>query len=284
MSLLPKLLIVVSLVALLTAACGDDPTPTPTATVTSTPVPPTATPTEAMEPSGTMEPDGTMEPGGIMEPGGTMEPEPTATATAAPTATSVPTATPTPTAPPVATAMPMPGGEMVVMLTPSKDNTLYETSNGAFSNGAGSYIFAGTTASGVVRRAVLSFDMASQVPAGATITQLTLTMQMNRPRGGNSDVALHRLLADWGEGTSAASANEGGGVASSTGDATWIHRSFSDQNWQTPGGDFSPTPSGTRLVSGIGSYTWNSTAQMASDVQACLDDGSANFGGGCDQR
>src|SRR5437867_1594192 len=55
-----------------------------------------------------------------------------------------------------------------VMLAPSKDNTLYQTVDGSLSNGVGRYVFAGETAVGTLRRAVMEFDIACNIPAGAT--------------------------------------------------------------------------------------------------------------------
>ena len=67
-------------------------------------------------------------------------------------------------------AMFAPGEAMgtLVSLAPSQDNTLYETEDGSLSNGAGDYMFAGRTAqdSDYLRRAVMAFDIAGNVPAG----------------------------------------------------------------------------------------------------------------------
>ena len=71
-----------------------------------------------------------------------------------------------------------------VVLTPSRDNTLYESPTGELSNGAGEYLFAGSTLNGNRRRALLAFDVAGQLPAEATIESATLTLA-----GGASDVA-----------------------------------------------------------------------------------------------
>lgn len=103
-------------------------------------------------------------------------------------------------------------------------------------------------------------------------------MMMNRTMGGATEVALHRVDADWGEGASAAYLEEGGGGYSQLGDATWQHRFFDSESWQTPGGDFSATPSSLTIVEGIDVYTWGPTAQMAKDVQEWLDNPLTNFG------
>ncbi len=169
-----------------------------------------------------------------------------------------------------------------VTLTPVRDNTLYEDGAGALSNGAGAFLFSGRTNTNLgqpfIRRAVLSFDVAAAVPAGATINSADLTLTMSRTISSAQDVELRRLLADWGEGTSNAGGNEGSGVTSSVGDATWIHRFFPTDFWTVVGSDFTAAVSAVENVGGLGSYTWASTAQMVTDVQGWLDDPASNFG------
>ena len=52
---------------------------------------------------------------------------------------------------------PMIGDTHEVRLVADRDNTLYETSDGSKSNGAGEHVFAGTTGTGAHRRALLHF-------------------------------------------------------------------------------------------------------------------------------
>ncbi len=169
----------------------------------------------------------------------------------------------------------------VVTIGPSKDNTLYESPTGSLSNGAGQHLFVGKTAASEIRRGVIAFDQAAAIPAGALITRVDLTLSMSRTLlAGLEPVALHRLLADWGEGTSDAAFEEGGGAPATTGDATWIHRFFNTVFWTGPGaaGDFVTTPSTTVQVGAIGVYTFLSTAGMVADVQGWLDNPATNFG------
>ena len=88
---------------------------------------------------------------------------------------------------------------------------------------------------------------------------------------------LHKLLADWGEGTSHAPMGEGDGAPATPNDATWRHRFFDSLFWATQGGDFSATVSASQSVDVIGQYTWNS-AQMVADVQSWSDNPASNFG------
>lgn len=171
-----------------------------------------------------------------------------------------------------------------VTITADKDNTLYENSTGAFSNGAGIHFFAGRTGSnagGVFRRGLISFDIAGNIESGATIESaaLTLTVTKSAPGSGSVDVKIHRVSADWGEGTSnAGNSSDGDGTASAPGDATWIHTFFSSATWATAGGDFSSTVSDSQSIVGVGSYSWGSTSEMVADVQGWLDDPDNNFG------
>src|SRR5438067_3298181 len=168
----------------------------------------------------------------------------------------------------------------IVNINPSKDNTLYEyvLADGDKSNALGDHFFTGETAMSELRRGVLAFDVAGNVPAGSTITGVTLTLNMSRtPSGTARTTELHKLLADWGEGTSQASGEEGIGAPATPNDATWRHRFFDTIFWTTQGGDFSATVSASQSVGAIGVYTWSSP-QMTAEVQSWLDNPATNFG------
>ncbi|MCH8275022.1 MAG: DNRLRE domain-containing protein [Armatimonadetes bacterium] len=167
-----------------------------------------------------------------------------------------------------------------VVLGAAKDNTLYEHPMGLLSNGAGQHFFGGKTAVGAIRRGLVAFDVAASIPAGSTIQSVMLTLNMSRtsPFGGPASVDLHRVLEDWGEGTSDAPFQEGGGAPSTPGDATWIHTFFPDTFWGTVGGKFDLAASASITVNAIGFYTWGSTTEMVADVQQWLDDPSTDFG------
>mgnify|MGYP003573010621 CR=1 FL=1 len=76
-----------------------------------------------------------------------------------------------------------------VTLNPIKDNTLYQDTSGGLSNGAGAHFFAGMTAAGAARRAVLAFDIAGSIPAGSTITSVALTLNMSKTIAGPVPIA-----------------------------------------------------------------------------------------------
>src|SRR5438876_4302476 len=168
----------------------------------------------------------------------------------------------------------------IINIHPIKDNTLYEfdPAEGDRSNALGNHFFAGETAMGELRRGVLAFDIAGSIPAGSTILGVTLSLNTSRTASNTPrNVELHKLLADWGEGTSVAPGEEGTGAPATTNDATWRHRFFDTIFWTTQGGDFSATVSASQSVGAIGSYTWSSV-QMVADVQSWLDNPTINFG------
>jgi spore coat protein A len=89
---------------------------------------------------------------------------------------------------------------------------------------------------------------------------------------------MHRVLADWGEGTSNATGQEGKGANASTGDATWRHRFYNTMFWSTQGGDFNATASASTTVNTtLGYYMW-SGASVVADVQAWVNGTANNYG------
>ena len=128
-----------------------------------------------------------------------------------------------------------------------------------------------------IRRGLVQFDLSS-IPAGSTIDAVALTLNMNRAViAGAVNVNLHRVSRDWGEGTSNAAGQEGGGAPATPGDATWIHAVSPGTLWATPGGDFIATVSASRVLDPNGSYTWQS-AGLSSDVTQWVNNPNANFG------
>lgn len=167
-----------------------------------------------------------------------------------------------------------------LVLSPVKDNTLYEDPNGARSNGVGAHLFAGRNSapSNSRRRAVVMFDIFGSVPPGSTIHSVTVSLVASQNSSGSTAVTLHRLTRDWGEGASDAGSPGGGGTDAAPGDATWLHTSFDTEFWAVPGGDFELAPSASAPVVGTGVMTWASTPSLVADVTAWLDDGATNFG------
>ena len=164
------------------------------------------------------------------------------------------------------------------ILQASKDNTLIENTSGELSNGTGPVFFVGRTnqSNNSIRRGLITFDIAEKIPADSKVTAVTLTLNIERAPDGEESIELHRVLADWGEGSS--STKGGRGAPATTGDATWIHTFYDTDLWSQPGGDFSADISAAAIVGGEGSYVWGSTPEMVEDVQFWLDSPENNFG------
>ena len=186
-----------------------------------------------------------------------------------------------------------------VTLEATRDNTIYRESLGG-SNAAADNFSAGKAGSATaVRRGLVAFDLTalpSPIQVDRVALELTfqgLTNMENDPRV----LAIHRLLAQWGEGTSNAgpggASGTGNGAAATTNDATWRYRLFDTQAWAaydpavagSGGGDFVSLPSASATV-GIDPgvlVTWETIRSgppsgMVADVEQWLADPSSNAG------
>jgi hypothetical protein len=163
-----------------------------------------------------------------------------------------------------------------VAIAPSQDASVFE--NSEFGCGQGP-LFAGQTGSFGIRRALLRFDVAAAVPSGSTIQSAALDFYVNQsgPSSLETDLgALHRVVADWGEGASVCAI--GDGVPAEPGDATWTYSFYDTVGWITRGGDFAPTASASGPMPVFGSGTFSSTSGLVADVQAWLDTPAVNHG------
>jgi hypothetical protein len=177
----------------------------------------------------------------------------------------------------------------VMTLIPNKDTTIYQA-NPANSNGAGQAMFIGMASASGACRGLVGFDIAGNIPAGSTVTGVQLRLVLSGASAietQDRQIELHRLLADWGEG----SAGQGSGAAHGGGGqgfptpadgtaATWSHRFFDTVPWTNAGGDFAATASAATLVGSDANtaFVWGATPAMVEDVQAWLDNPSSNFG------
>ncbi len=99
------------------------------------------------------------------------------------------------------------GQTQEVMLSPSKDNSIYE--EGELSNGAGQYLFTGRTLQDNRRRALLKFDLSEAVPEGHIVDSASLVLVPSLVKTDGTAVAIYRLNTFWGEGSSDAEGPEG---------------------------------------------------------------------------
>jgi hypothetical protein len=169
-----------------------------------------------------------------------------------------------------------------VVLKPAADTAIF--SLGATSNfGKESALplgAVGNNAAGNVGRMLMRFDL-SNVPTNAVITNVTLRVTVTKQRNGGAaePIELHRLLKNWGEGSKVGLQ----GAVATSGEATWRDR-FASQTaaWGVAGGqagtDFTTTASVTNNLGGPANYTFPTTPALVADVQAWLQDPTANFG------
>lgn len=163
--------------------------------------------------------------------------------------------------------------QVTVNITPDRDNSIYSESNNSGGNGP---LFSGETCSGNSRRALLHFDIASNLPAGATITAVTLTLNVNQISSSGAsanDYSISPLTTNWGEGTSLAGGTGSPAVAP---DATWSDGILGSP-WTTAGGDFGAAVATTNLPAALGSFNWSS-AGMLTNVQNWYTTPATNFG------
>jgi uncharacterized repeat protein (TIGR01451 family) len=170
-----------------------------------------------------------------------------------------------------------------VSLTPAKDNSLIEYQAPQYSGGAAPYIFVGLEHFSLTRmRGLVDFNIAGSIPAGSTINSVSLTVTMeltNSTTTVTPTVGLHDVLQNWGQGTGVPTAFMPPFSPTTTNDATWTNTFYPNQTWNTPGGDFSRTTSGTAVFGADGTTsTFSSTSQMVADVQSWLNNPNANFG------
>ena len=184
------------------------------------------------------------------------------------------------------------------MILAAKDNSLFESPEGEreLSNGAGDFLFAGRTnhppgtldnpteRRGLYRRALLEFDVASAIPAGARISSAVLELfvsnvSTNVPDGElETEMPLHRVDTEWGEGSSDAAQQEGTGAVAEEQDVTWFHTGLEDETWKSAGGDYAADHSALTVVGKkFVVYQWIGD-RLRDDVQDCLDRPETNHG------
>ena len=178
----------------------------------------------------------------------------------------------------------------LVTITSSKDNSIIQSATGSLANSTGDIYVGRTNQDGTgtavlsIRRGLVYFDIASNVPSGATIDSVRLNMYFSKTSGVGTNVMLHKVSTNWGEGTSYF--NGGSGAAAGTNDVTWLYTFYnattptSSPAWTTPGGDFAATVSATSFAgtsSQYGIVSWRSET-MKTEVSAWLTDASTNYG------
>jgi len=150
-----------------------------------------------------------------------------------------------------------------VTLSAVEDASLGEPIGGDAPAGIGPVMFVGAVEGPpgragplAIRRAVIEFDVAGSIPAGARVDRVELTLYCDEAADDTGlDVALHRLTTDWSGG-----ASQGGDERT------------------PPDRRFVPAASAARAVGATGRYTWGPSPELVADVQAWLDSAAPNHG------
>jgi hypothetical protein len=145
------------------------------------------------------------------------------------------------------------------------------------SNGGHPFVYVGVTQVNSPRRALLRFDLTS-LPAEAIVQSIELELTVDRARPVPTTITLHRLLNDWGEGTTDSGEPGGLGTDAQPGDATWASNFHGTSAWGTAGGDLATTPSAVQTSGSSDDEIVFSDPAMAEDVRGWLAEPSANFG------
>src|SRR5262245_61168401 len=180
----------------------------------------------------------------------------------------------------------------IISIEALADATIYA---GQVNNSAGANpgLYVGTNGQGFTHRGLIAFDIAGNVPAGSTITDVQLTLTLAQVAGssgvpGQGDqtprtISLYSLTNSWGEGITGANhtglSGTGEGFPANPGDATWNARLYPSVLWEAPGGGHATTASAALTVGStfFSKYTWT-TATLVSDVQGWLQNPAGNFG------
>lgn len=151
-----------------------------------------------------------------------------------------------------------------------------DTGYDGVADGQGASLWTSVIAAGVVRRALVRFDLAG-LPAGAQVLSARVEGFMIRVRESQL-IALHRVTAPWSEGP-ANGGDAGVGAPAGPGDCTWTHRVWPSQRWASRGGDYLLSASSSVAVGGWPApVVWASTAALVDDVQGWVDTPSSNHG------
>ena len=113
-----------------------------------------------------------------------------------------------------------------VVLAPAQDNTIYGENGGALGRAGPAPVRRHHEQHGAERRALVEFDIAGAVPAGSTITSVTLTLRLDKTQTANLPIALTRSQPTGAKARRSRGGEEGGGGSAATGDATWTQRFY----------------------------------------------------------
>jgi hypothetical protein len=174
---------------------------------------------------------------------------------------------------------PLTGLALTTNLVPSADTSIRNNTPDSNYGGLTSLLLGRAVTGAVVNRGLIRFDVADRVPAGATITAVSLQVTLTLDPTPAANFGLHRVLREWGEGDKSTPPNFGGAPATAN-EATWNSRLHGAAAWGAPGGqsgvDFVADSSATTVLGGVGGQF--SSAEMLADVELWRNNAGTNFG------
>jgi len=165
-----------------------------------------------------------------------------------------------------------------VAIAPTKDTTLYQASPTS-SNGQGESFWSTAATASNALHGLMAFDVASNVPAGATILDARIELQVLAASGATPAFRLFPVPRNpsvaWVEGSANAAGDESAAPAAVSNAATWTHRQWLSTTplgaWTTAGGDMGPTSLRNLSVTQTGLIVIQS-ANLLQHVQALHTD------------
>jgi hypothetical protein len=130
------------------------------------------------------------------------------------------------------------------------------------------------------------FDLTAIAPKSRLLSASLILQEVHEPNNGfePSEMELHRMLRDWGEGNKSALTSPGLGQPATANEATWNSpRAFTGIDWTEPGAaagtDYSLAATDSVFIYGVSDspYAFSST-NLLKDVQTWVDNPEANFG------
>ena len=155
-------------------------------------------------------------------------------------------------------------------------------------NGAQQWVIAGSIqippSNPFRNRGLFKFDF-TDLPTNTVIQAVALKLEVTRvpdEAPSNATFGLHRMYRPWGEGDNVAATYPGQGSPANPGGATWFWSFAPTNSWFAPGGvpglDFANDESSFQYISGLGSYTFDFTPELAADVQFWVNQPEFNYG------
>ncbi len=174
---------------------------------------------------------------------------------------------------------PVVAAQKVTDIPATSDNTLYESSTGALSNGQGS-LFVGVTEQELIRRTLLRFDFSGLAIDFSRVDSVTLrlTPTLVAPGAEHIPMSVHVVFRAWGEGASQAPGAGGSGTTAADGDATWIHAIKGQTMWTSPGGDYGDEVSALAVEPGSGAVFSRSSTAFIDLVRGWVEQPATNHG------